>query len=162
MPLEIVYTIIPIVIVVVLLAFSWRAETRITEVAKDPAVEVRVVGYQWSWRFEYDGFTIEEDAGTDPVLVLPVGHPANLELVAADVIHSFWVPDFLNKRDLIPGVENTITVRPTRAGTYPGRCAEFCGLDHWRMQFQVRVVPQDEFDRWVAEQQAAAEEVGDE
>lgn len=152
-PLEILYTIIPVLIVAVLFAFSWRAEREVTKVASDPAVEVRVVGFQWGWQFQYaDGFTIAADAGEDPVLVVPVGEATNLELVSVDVAHSFWVPDFLNKRDLIPGVDNTITVRPTRTGTFVGRCAEFCGLDHWRMQFKVRVVTEEEYARWAAEQ----------
>ena len=152
-PIEIVYTVIPIIMVVALLAFSWRAETAITHVDPDPAVEVTVVGYQWGWRFEYaDGFAVEADAGEDPVLVLPLGRPTNLHLVSVDVVHSFWVPDFLNKRDLIPGVDNTITVRPTRVGTFVGRCAEFCGLDHWRMRFAVEVVPAADYDRWAADQ----------
>lgn len=157
-PIEIVYTVIPVLMVVALLAFSWRAETDITAVDPDPAVEVTVVGYQWGWRFEYaDGFVVEADAGEDPVLVLPLGRPSNLHLVSADVIHSFWVPDFLNKRDLIPGVDNTITVRPTRPGTFVGRCAEFCGLDHWRMQFAVRVVPPADYERWAADQDVPAD-----
>lgn len=152
-PLEILYTIIPVLIVAVLFAFSWRAERKVTDVASDPAVEVRVVGFQWGWQFQYaDGFTVTADAGEDPVLVLPVGGATNLELVSVDVAHSFWVPDFLNKRDLIPGVDNTITVRPTRTGTFVGRCAEFCGLDHWRMQFSVEVVSAAEYERWAAEQ----------
>ncbi|MCB0978350.1 MAG: cytochrome c oxidase subunit II [Acidimicrobiales bacterium] len=152
-PIEVVYTIIPVVMVIVLFTVSWRAESRITDVASDPAVRVRVVGFQWGWRFEYgEGFAIESAPGEDPVLVLPEGRPTNLHLVSVDVAHSFWVPDFLNKRDLIPGVNNTITVRPTRLGTYPGRCAEFCGLDHWRMQFKVRVVTPAEYATWSAAQ----------
>ena len=73
-------------------------------------------------------------------MVLPVGETAQLALVSTDVNHSFWVPDFLSKRDLIPGVDNEIDVTPTEEGSYIGRCAEFCGLDHWRMYFYVRVV----------------------
>ena len=70
-------------------------------------------------------------------MVIPVGQPVELRLVSADVNHSFWVPDFLSKRDLIPGVDNEISVTPTEIGSYVGRCAEFCGLDHWRMNYTV-------------------------
>ena len=70
-------------------------------------------------------------------------------------LYLFWVPDFLSKRDLIPGVDNVIELTPTRTGSFVGRCAEFCGLDHWRMGFSVRVVPPAEYRQWVVEQQAA-------
>jgi cytochrome c oxidase subunit 2 len=75
-----------------------------------------------------------------------------LRLVSADVNHSFWVPDFLSKRDLIPGVDNKITITPTETGQYVGRCAEFCGLDHWRMNYTVRVVAADEYEAWLDDQ----------
>jgi cytochrome c oxidase subunit 2 len=156
-PLEIAYTIVPILIVAVLFAFSVHVERKVTKVAEDPAAKIEVIGFQWGWQFRYpDGFTVEADAGEHPVLVLPVDQDVNLHLVSVDVIHSFWVPNFLSKRDLIPGVDNTITVHPTRTGTFVGRCAEFCGLDHWRMQFEVRIVSDAEYRRWVTEQRQAA------
>ncbi len=157
-PLEIAYTVVPIIIVAVLFAFSVRTEEKVTRVVADPAVRVEVIGFQWGWQFRYvdDGFTVDAPPGELPELVLPVGVSSNLQLVSTDVIHSFWVPDFLSKRDLIPGVDNEITVTPTRPGSFDGRCAEFCGLDHWRMAFEVRVVPEAEYDAWVAEQQATA------
>jgi cytochrome c oxidase subunit II len=86
--------------------------------------------------------------------VLPVDRTSQLRLVTTDVNHAFWVPDFLSKRDLIPGVDNEIDVTPNEVGEYRGRCAEFCGLDHWQMYFSVRVVSQDEYEAWLAEQQA--------
>lgn len=155
-PLEILYTVIPVVAVVALFAVSVHNERKVTAVEERPAVRVEVIGFQWSWQFTYaDGFTVTAPAGEDPVLVLPVGQPVNLHLVSVDVIHSFWVPHFLEKRDLIPGVDNTVTVRPTRTGTFVGRCAEFCGLDHWRMQLKVKVVSADDYATWVADQKAA-------
>jgi cytochrome c oxidase subunit 2 len=81
-----------------------------------------------------------------PVLVLPEGRTTRLVLRTTDVNHSFWVPSFLQKRDLIQGVDNAIEVTPTKTGTYAGRCAEYCGLDHWQMSFVLRVVPPDDFD----------------
>ena len=120
---------------------SVAAESDVNELVDDPAVVVEVVGFQWQWRFTYldegiDLIGTPEDG--PPELVLPVGEVVRFDLTAEDVIHSFWVPEFLEKRDLIPGVENELDITPTRTGTYTGRCAEFCGLDHWRMSFTVR------------------------
>ncbi len=141
-PLEIFYTATPVVIVAALFGFSWAAEDSVTELTDDPANRVEVVGFQWSWQFTYrdEGFTVIGGHGEPPEMVLPVGEAAQLALVSTDVNHSFWVPDFLSKRDLIPGVDNEIDVTPTEEGSYIGRCAEFCGLDHWAMYFDVRVV----------------------
>lgn len=156
-PLEVMYTVIPILIVGALFFFSIRTEQKVTAVSADPAARVEVIGFQWGWQFRYrgEGFTVDAPPGEKPQLVLPVGVASNLELVSNDVNHSFWVPDFLSKRDLIPGVENEITVTPSRLGTSEGRCAEFCGLDHWRMGFTVRVVSMDDYRAWVAGRQAA-------
>jgi cytochrome c oxidase subunit 2 len=154
-PLEILYTALPVVLVGALFAFSITTEGNATELSADPDVRVEVVGFQWQWRFTYpdEGVSLlgSPEAGP-PQLVLPLGETVRFDLVADDVVHSFWVPNFLEKRDLIPGVDNEIDITPTRLGTFAGRCAEFCGLDHWRMGFTVRVVEPDEFDAWVAEQ----------
>lgn len=156
-PLEIFYTAVPVIIVAALFVYSVRTEQSVVPVSSDPVVEVEVIGFQWGWQFRYqnEGFTVDAPPGEKPELVIPVDEPTNLELVAVDVNHSFWVPDFLSKRDLIPGVDNEITVTPTREGTYEGRCAEFCGLDHWRMNFAVRVVSAEAYDEWLAVQRAA-------
>ncbi len=90
--------------------------------------------------------------GQPPELFLPVGETARLTLATNDVNHSFWVPHFLEKRDLIEGVDNTIDITPTEIGRYDGRCAEYCGLDHWRMDFVVNVVSQSDFEAWIASQ----------
>lgn len=154
-PIEVVYTTIPILIVIVLFAFGTLAQRDVTEADPAPDVTVQVVGFQWSWQLTYEDLDVVvsgDGVGTEgPELVLPVGQTTRLVLRSEDVAHSFWVPDFLTKRDLIPGVDNEIDVTPTEEGSYIGRCAEFCGLDHWRMYFQVRVVSAEEFDRWVAE-----------
>lgn len=157
-PLEIIYTAIPIVMVGVLFAFSVTVERDVTAVKPDPAVRVEVIGFQWSWQFRYEGegFTVDAPAGKPPEMVLPVGERIRLRLHSVDVNHSFWVPDFLSKRDLIPGINNVIEVTPTRTGSFVGRCAEFCGLDHWRMDFAVRVVPKPAYERWLAQQKEAS------
>lgn len=155
-PLEVLYTVVPVLIVAALFFFSVRTEEEVTSVSADPVARVDVIGFQWGWQFRYrgEGFTVDAPPGDKPQLVLPAGVASNLELVSTDVNHSFWVPDFLSKRDLIPGVDNEITVTPSRLGTYEGRCAEFCGLDHWRMGFTVRVVSMDDYRAWAAEQRA--------
>ena len=154
-PLEVLYTVAPVVVVAGLFAASWRTEEDVTSVGDDPDVVVEVVGFQWQCHFSYpdDGIDIIGTPETGPPeLVLPLGETIRFDLVAEDVVHSFWVPDFFEKRDLIPGLTNSVEITPTRTGTFPGRCAEFCGLDHWRMGFTVRVVEPEEFDAWVEEQ----------
>ena len=156
-PLEILYSVTPVLVVIGLFAFSSATQDDVDDLVDDPAVEVDVVGFQWQWRFEYPEEGIDligtpEDG--PPELVLPRGEVVRFDLSAEDVVHSFWVPEFIEKRDLIPGVENELDITPTRNGTFTGRCAEFCGLDHWRMSFTVRIVEPAEYEAWVAEQQA--------
>jgi cytochrome c oxidase subunit II len=153
-PLEIAYTVTPLLIVAVLFAFTVFTQEQVTGAEEDVDLAVEVVGFQWSWEFRYPdlGVEVESTGEGDPVLVLPVGATVRFDLVAEDVDHSFWVPEFLEKRDLIPRVDNHVDVEVTRAGEWTGRCAEFCGLKHWAMRFGVRAVPQDEFDRWVRDE----------
>jgi cytochrome c oxidase subunit 2 len=152
-PLEILYTVTPILVVAILFGFSVAAEQRITDTVDRPPVTVNVTGFQWGWKFEYpsEGVTVLGTGEvTPPELYLPVGQPVQLTLRTTDVNHSFWVPRFLVKRDLIQGVDNVIDITPTEIGRYDGRCAEYCGLDHWRMDFIVNVVSKTDFDNWMA------------
>jgi cytochrome c oxidase subunit 2 len=157
-PVEVVYTVVPILMVAVLFGFSVATEGDVTDLDPDPAARIDVVGFQWSWQFVYtdadgdDDLRITGAPGEPPEMVVPLDQPVELNLVTTDVAHSFWVPDFLSKRDLIPGIDNEITVTPTEEGSYVGRCAEFCGLDHWRMTYTVRVVPQEDYEAWLDEQ----------
>jgi cytochrome c oxidase subunit II len=155
---EVIYTGTPIAIVVVLFAVSVGRERLVTKVSAEPAGVVRVTAFQWGWEFRYaaEGVTIT-GSGNDPPpeLVLPAGVTTRLELAAHDVIHSFYVPEFLEKRDLVPGLDNALDITPTRTGIFAGRCAEYCGLDHWRMDFSARVLPEREFRQWVQAQRAA-------
>ncbi len=157
--LEAFYTFIPFVLVAILFGFGLKVQIEQTELAKDD-VRINVTGFQWNWRFQYpdNGVTVvggPQQAG-DPTespnlaeIVLPVNKRARFDLVAADVNHSFFVPGFLTKRDLIPGIRNVIEVTPNKPGTYVGHCAEFCGLNHSQMNFRVRVVEQNEYDAWI-------------
>jgi cytochrome c oxidase subunit 2 len=155
-PLEIFYTAAPVVVVAVLFAFSIVTQEAVVSLDDEPDVRIEVVGFQWSWAFRYpgEGVRVVGQPGEPPEMVLPLDRTTRLQLVTTDVNHAFWVPDFLSKRDLIPGIDNRIDVTPTEPGSYVGRCGEFCGLDHWRMNFSVRVVPPSEFEAWLDEQRA--------
>lgn len=149
--LEVFYTIVPIVIVAVLFGYSYVTQTSVDALTDDPDYTVDVVGFQWQWQFEYAGenVTITGFPDEHPVMVLPVGKTVRLRLRSRDVIHSFYVPGFLFKRDVIPGVLNEFDFDVTETGTFSGHCAEFCGLDHADMIFTVETVPSDEFEDWL-------------
>ncbi len=149
-PLEITYTVIPILIVIGIFVATYHTEVPIDRVADDPAVTVDVTAFQWQWRFSYPQYGIQV-VGTPerfPTMVVPVGQTVRINLRAQDVIHAFFVPDFLFKRDAIPGKLNTFDFEVTKAGTYYGECAEFCGLDHAEMVFYVRAVSPSLFQAW--------------
>jgi cytochrome c oxidase subunit 2 len=162
--LEVVCIAIPVAIVAGLFAFTVGTERRMTRLSADPPVVVDVVGYQWGWQFIYPSegvVSVPPAVGEPAVLALPVGVTVRLNLRSPDVIHSFWVPELLEKRDLIPGIDNAIDVDVTRTGTWVGRCAEFCGLDHWRMNFEVRALSFDDYRVWLADQLAEQRGGGD-
>jgi cytochrome c oxidase subunit II len=154
-PLELFYTAVPLVIVAVVFTLTMRAQGPVTNLTRTPSLRVEVTGFQWGWRFVYPAqrVTVVGDSNRPPTLVLPVDRTTRLRLVSPDVIHAFYVPSFLIKRDVIPGVDNDLDVRPTEVGRFGGVCAEFCGLDHGRMTFDVEVVELEQFDQWAARQQ---------
>jgi cytochrome c oxidase subunit 2 len=153
-PLEIVYTVIPIVIVLVLFGFSWVVQDKVDALSDNPDVTIDVQGFQWQWQFHYrdEDVTVTGVPDRRPVMVLPVGETVRLVLTSRDVIHSFYVPSFLFKRDVIPTIKNQFDLQVEKAGTYRGYCAEFCGLNHARMTFTVRAVSKAEYADWVAGQ----------
>ncbi|MGB0114020.1 MAG: hypothetical protein WBP59_12425, partial [Ilumatobacteraceae bacterium] len=128
----------------------------------DPDLVVHVTAYQWSWEFEYpeSGVVIVDSSDVaDPELVLPASSTIRFDLESVDVVHSFWLTAFRFKRDMIPGSPSNFRVdMDGTTGYFPnaGVCAEFCGLDHARMRFSVRVLPPDEFDAWLTDQLEAA------
>jgi cytochrome c oxidase subunit 2 len=156
-PLEITYTAIPIVIVLVLFGFSWSVQNDVDALSSRPAVTVEVRGFQWQWQFHYrdDDVTVTGLPDRTPVMTLPVHRTVRFVLTSRDVIHSFYVPDFLFKRDVIPGVKNQFDITIDKAGMYRGYCAEFCGLDHARMTFAVRALAPAEYRAWIAREQAS-------
>ena len=192
MPIEALYTVVPIIIVAVLFYFTARDETKLLETSKKPDHVVNVVGYQWSWTFNYienvDGKTStsntngkELDAIPDrmrstfpkgaegvnevgtpaqrnpqthdpgPTLWLPKGETVEFILTSRDVIHSFWAIPFLMKQDVIPGHVNRFEVTPKKEGTYRGKCAELCGVDHSRMLFNVKIVSPERYHKHLQE-----------
>lgn len=159
-PLEIAYTAVPVVIIAVLFGFTYATQRTVEKRASAPLV-VEVKGSQWQWQFRYpsSGVSIAggvtAQGGSVPTLVLPVGRPVRVVLTSADVIHAFWVPDFLFKKDNVPGRSNEFDLTVTEPGEYVGRCAEFCGLEHDRMTFRVRAVAAAEFDTALAAAGAA-------
>ncbi|MGH9152381.1 MAG: aa3-type cytochrome oxidase subunit II [Acidimicrobiales bacterium] len=153
-PLEVLYTATPLVIVAVLFAVNIRTQDRVDRLSDDPAVTIEVTAFQWQWRFRYReaGIEVVGTAEEDPVMVLPAGETVRLILRTTDVIHSFYVPAFLYKRDTVPGITNEVDLEVLEEGRYDGRCAEFCGLLHDRMDFVVEAVAPERFDRWLADQ----------
>lgn len=176
LPLEIMYTAVPIVMVLVLFYFTDRDMSSIQDTSAEPDVNIQVIGKQWSWDFNYldsdvwDSGQHEADPGSLtaadqvddapgtstslPTLYLPVDQRVEFTLDSRDVIHSFWIPAFLYKQDMIPGRTNTFQVTPTREGTYAGKCAELCGEYHSGMLFNVKVVSEAEYEAHMDELRA--------
>ena len=159
--LEIFYTAVPLVLVGVLFALTLGVNNRLTALGRDPDLRVDVIGFQWQWQFRYpdDHVTVAGTPDHPAELVLPVGSTVRFKLEARDVIHSFWVPEFLEKRDLIPGIDNQIEVTVKKPGTWVGRCAEYCGLSHWQMSFRLRALPPAQFRQWLAGARAAPQPI---
>jgi cytochrome c oxidase subunit 2 len=154
LPMEIMYTVVPLIMIGGLFFFTARDQTILTRVDENPDVTVGVVGFRWSWTFNYvdqNTYEVGVPGGEGPVLYLPVDQTVTFELTSPDVIHSFWVPTFLRKLDVVPGRTNKLTVTPNKEGTFLGKCAELCGVDHSRMLFTVKVVSQQEFDAHMQE-----------
>jgi cytochrome c oxidase subunit 2 len=158
LPIEVLYTFIPIVIVSVLFYFTAIGENSEDKITGGPGLNVGVVGFQWSWQFNYlqNGLSITGRPGDPPQMVVPTGTNIRFYLTSPDVIHSFWVIPFLFKRDVIPGHPNEFEVTVTKAGTFQGRCAEYCGVDHDRMLFTVKALAPPAYQAWLANAKAQA------
>ncbi len=154
-PLELVLTALPLGIVAVLFAFTVRTQGQVDRLRPNPDVRIVVTAFQWQWRFHYvkEGITVVGAPDRYPEMVLPLRAKVRLRLESADVIHSFFVPGFLFKRDVIPRVDNEIELDTVKRGRFDGLCAEFCGLDHARMGFTVRVVDRSDYRAWVDREQ---------
>jgi cytochrome c oxidase subunit 2 len=160
MPMEVLYTVTPILIVVVLFYYTAIVQTNVDKLSRNPDQVVQIVAFKWQWEFDYrDGMgeqakTVASTVGSAdviPLLVLPVGEKIRFEETSKDVIHSFWVPELLFKRDVFPGnVRNTFEVTLDKTGRYVGRCAELCGTYHAFMQFELVAVTPAQFDTYLA------------
>ncbi len=169
-PVEMLFTVMPLFMVGVLFFFTARDQHIIEQRYDTPAVNIEVVGKRWAWDFNYtdagvytagiqaqespDGLDLDAPE-TIPTLYLPVGQQVELTLHSRDVIHSFYVPAFSYKKDVIPGRTNYMSVTPEREGTYIGRCTELCGEGHSRMLFKVAVVSQADYEQHLADLRAA-------
>jgi cytochrome c oxidase subunit 2 len=147
--LEITWTSIPLMAVLVL-AYVGAKTLGLIGVIDPSALLVKVTAGQWYWQFQYPEYGI-----TSSELYLPVQKQINLEMTSVDVIHSFWVPEFRVKQDIVPGRTVDLRVTPTLIGQYTVRCAELCGLRHAYMETPVYVLSQADFDKWVSQQQSA-------
>jgi cytochrome c oxidase subunit 2 len=162
--LEVVWTVVPLLIVAGLFVVSWGVLTRVEARADNPRVRVNVLGFQWQWQFTYEGERLDLPAGQPPedlaikgtiakppVIYLPVGEPIRFNTEAQDVIHSFYVREFLFKRDAFPGYVNTFDLTITKPGVYGGQCTEYCGLAHQAMRFTIRAVSRPQYERWLVQ-----------
>ena len=162
LPLEIVYTVIPFIIIAVLFFFTVVTQNKVQQRTNNPDLTVAVNAFKWNWQFVYpdsqgpSGTPVTTVGNSEeiPILVLPTDRTIRFEVSSADVIHSFWVPEFLFKLDVIPGNENgrnnVFDVTVNKEGAYVGRCAELCGTYHAYMNFEVRAVSGDDFDAYIA------------
>lgn len=146
--LEVAWTIVPFVLVVAIATVSAVVLSKNGDAGPN-AMNLKVFAQQFAWRFEYP-----DDGVRSNQLVLPVGRPVKVQLSSADVIHSFWIPEMGQKQDAVPGITTRVVITPTRTGTFSLMCTELCGIGHATMRAPVRIVTQQEFDSWVAEQQS--------
>ncbi|NYF96834.1 cytochrome c oxidase subunit II [Janibacter cremeus] len=156
-PLEILYTVVPMFMVGALFFYTEQAQSQLIDVSQEPDVTVNVVAKQWSWDFNYVEADVHEaghmapldgEPGHEknlPTLYLPKGERVEFILTSRDVIHSFWVPAFLEKMDVNPGIVNRFQVVPSQTGTFQGKCAELCGAYHSQMLFNVKIVEPAEY-----------------
>ncbi len=142
--LEILWTVVPVILVIALAVPTVGDAFRLAAPAGPNALQITVIGHQWWWEFRYPGLGIV----TADEMHLPAGQRVELTLQSADVLHSFWVPSLGGKEDTVPGQTNTMWLEADRPGTYPGQCAEFCGLSHSLMRFYVVAQTPSAFHTW--------------
>jgi cytochrome c oxidase subunit 2 len=158
LPMEMLYTVLPFLVIAVLFYYTATVEADVNRVRPNPDVTVDVVAFKWNWEFDYegakgaDGQKVSTIGASDyiPVLVVPVNKRIRFDEHSQDVIHSFWVPDLLFKRDVFPGnVTNVFEVTIEKEGAYVGHCAELCGTYHSMMNFELRVVSEEEYQSFL-------------
>lgn len=165
-PIEVAYTVIPLVLVAVVFGFVYGGENKITTLNRAPALKVTAEGFQWGFRFTYPNG--HQEVGTYqsvssindethlPTLYMPADETVQIKLVSDDVDHGFYIPAFLYQRDMIPGVNNVIDLNVTRTGRFLGECNQLCGTYHAFMRFAVDVMPPSAFNAWLSAQPAGS------
>ena len=156
LPLEILYTVLPILIVAVMFYFTVVTENEVDAVSANPAVRIYLTAFQWGWRFNYtgEGVSVVGNYNHYPQAVLPVGETVQITLVSSDVVHGFYVPAFNFSRYAQPGVTNVFDLNIRKQGIYNGRCTEFCGLYHTEMIFSIKAVSPTVYHAWLSKQQS--------
>ncbi len=150
-PLEIIWTALPVVLVIFIFIIGLNTMNGIAAPAPSANdIKVNVVGHQWWWEFDYPDLNIK----TADELVIPVGTPIQITLTSVDVIHSFWVPQLTGKTDVVPGQTNHMWITASQTGTYDGQCSEFCGIEHALMRARVVVLSKADYQAWVQNQQS--------
>jgi cytochrome c oxidase subunit 2 len=157
LPIEVLYTVVPFLIVAVLFYYTAIDENYVNKLSAKPDVTIGVQAFQWNWQFTYDdkqdnaGGVVQTVGSTEeiPVLVLPTNKRIRFVLNSDDVIHSFFVPEFLFKRDVLPGHQNEFEVTIDKKGAFVGRCAEYCGTYHPNMNFEVRAVSDSDYQQFL-------------
>jgi cytochrome c oxidase subunit 2 len=144
--LEVVWTLVPVIILVVLLGLTWQTMQEVDPRNRDYALTIKVIGKQWLWEVQYP----EQNIKLTGEMWLPVDKDIKIEVASQDVIHSFWVPQLGGKMDALPGTVHFTWFKPDRLGTFHGQCAEYCGLAHSKMPLKVNVVDQQSFDIWAS------------
>jgi cytochrome c oxidase subunit 2 len=139
--LEITWFVVPTILVLVMFYYGWVGYEPMLNIP-DNAIPVKTTGKMWSWSFEY------ENGKWSDILVVPINKAVKLDLVSEDVLHSFFVPAFRIKRDVVPGIDNKMWFEATELGTYNILCAEYCGTQHSSMISEVKVLTQDEWEKW--------------
>jgi cytochrome c oxidase subunit 2 len=158
--LELLWTSLPALTVIGLFIATLLVLVRVDPGVTRSATEVDVTAFRWGWTFQYPGtqISISGIGEPGPEVVVPVGEPVLLRMTSVDVIHSFYVPIFLFKRDANPGRQTTFQFTVDDPGVYRGQCAEFCGINHFRMPFAIRAVARPDYDAWLASQPAGSPE----
>ena len=158
----------PLAIVILLLSFGEVTVNRVDAIAPHPAERLVVTGSQWQWsaRYAKEGITVSGKTATETtngkplVMAVPLGRSVEVTLESTDVMHGFFIPGMLFRRNAVPGHPNVFTFTPTRAGTYHGQCTQFCGLWHSKMTLVLEVLPQPKFQAWVNLQKKAQSKAG--
>jgi cytochrome c oxidase subunit 2 len=149
---------VTVVLLFVLLVGEFVTSRALDTLPEEDAVNITLTGHQWFWDVQYNDPDPSQIVMTANEIHVPVGRTVKIELISRDVIHSFWVPNLHGKKDLIPGHPTNTTLRADRPGVYWGQCAEYCGLQHANMRFQVIAEPEEDFRRWLDAQRQPAPE----